>query len=130
MKILINYSPSLGKETSISVDFQTIGEYKSLPVDDAEKWAKVKIIKVLEDPTPARTGSAVYRVEYSNGSHHEDIGVIGKPRGGARPGSGRPKGDKPVAITVNISEDAKKILDTAQNKNQMVNDAILAFNQK
>lgn len=41
-------------------------------------------------------------------------------RGGARVGAGRKKGNRRIAITVKISEEAKDILNTIENKSEFI----------
>lgn len=127
MKVNVSYSPALGKETSRDVEFDRINEWRELPVLYTDVSARVKIIKITEEPTANKTGLAIYRVEYSTGRAYDNIGIIYRPRGGARPGSGRPAIAKSKAVSLRISEEAKAILDLQVNKNAFATTAIISY---
>lgn len=46
-------------------------------------------------------------------------------RGGSRPNSGRPRGERTHAVTVRISTEAKKKLDAQANKSEYIENLIL-----
>lgn len=119
INIKVVFNPPVIGAKATSATFHHLGE--ELSIDDY----KVKLIRIETMPTDNKVGSCFVRLTSKYGKTTEDICPICKPRGGAREGAGRPKGERSVAVTFRISQDASDKLKAVENKSAYIDNLIL-----